>query len=263
MRARKASFLNESAWKTIPWTHHSKTPQDLLVDIALNLPDLYERVDCLPHLPGSLLVAQYEETINTCLELHRQLNEWKDAYYAFFEEEVQSELASASATRSLNAKTIMAAHMTSFYWSLSLKVNSTLHDLDPSGSYLPAASLADMCCQNAVRIVPILLKPAMGMFRVHLATFPLGTAVTHVARVRSEELHDARVALATCLALPQCASMRQLIRSLQPENADYVLSCKVGPPSVECLSLTPDLTIRGNARAQTLGTTKPQNQIVV
>lgn len=260
MRARKASFLSEGAWKTIPWTHHSKTPQDLLVDIAFDLPDLYERVDRLPHLPCFLLVAEYEETINLCLELHRQLNEWKDAYYANFEEEVKSELAGALATRSISAKTIMAAHMTSFYWSLSLKVNSTLHDLDPSDTYLPAASLADMCCQNAVHIIPILLKPAMGMFRVHLATFPLGTAVTHVARVRSEELHDSHVALATYLALPQCASMRQLIRSLQPENAHYVLSCEADPPSIKSLSLTRGLTTGDEARAQRL---LFQNQIVV
>lgn len=234
MRARKPSFLNENAWKTIPWTLNGKSPRDLLVDIAFDVPSLYERVDQLPLLEGALLHARKQEAIITCLDLHRQLIEWKAANYTAYEKVLHRELTSNPSTQSMNAKTIMAAHESSFYWSLSLKVYSTLHDLNPTDDWLPARSLSAMCCRNILCIIPVLLKPAMGMFRAHMATFPLGAAVTHVAAMRSEELQDVRGSLADYLARPECASIRQLIRSLQPENADYVLSCDLERTAAGC-----------------------------
>ncbi|KAM0713845.1 hypothetical protein Q7P37_010807 [Cladosporium fusiforme] len=225
MWTRKASFLNQHSWKTLPWTLNEKTPRDLLVDIAFEIPSLYERIDHLPSFTGALLDARMQEVIITCLDLHRQLEEWKAAYYAPYEKDAYLALTGNLTTRAMSARTMMAAPMATLFCAYSLKVYSTLHGINPTDDWLPARSLADKCCRDIVRVIPVLLTPAMGMFRVHVATFPLGAAVMHVATMRSEDLQGERIALATYLALPVCRSMRQLITSLQPSNADYVLSC--------------------------------------
>lgn len=194
------------------------------MDIAVDLPSLYEQVDLLPSLTGELLVLCTQEAINSCLALHRRLTEWRSIYYTTYDEDIRLVLAGRGSKQPISAKTIMAAHLSSLFWSLSVKVYSTLHDLDPRDHWLPSCSLSNICCRNIVKAIPIFLESAMGMFRIHLATFPLGAAVTHVATSRSEDLQTERGLLAGYLGRPEFASMQQLVRSLQPSNWEYVMS---------------------------------------
>ncbi|KAJ5373090.1 hypothetical protein N7517_005096 [Penicillium concentricum] len=53
LKERKKHVFSEPMWMTDPWIHHPKTRKDLLVDILLELPSIYEGIDNMNIQPDS------------------------------------------------------------------------------------------------------------------------------------------------------------------------------------------------------------------
>ncbi|PGG98203.1 hypothetical protein GX51_06923 [Blastomyces parvus] len=51
--ARKKCPLSRPEWKTIPWLHYAKSPKDILLDILIDIPTLYEEIDLMNELSMS------------------------------------------------------------------------------------------------------------------------------------------------------------------------------------------------------------------
>lgn len=197
---------------TEPWSHHPKTRKDLLVDILLKIPALYEVIDNMN------LAANHE----TKLSLRRNLQEmvysimkmladW-ESRYAVTVECAGSDWRSPSR---ITTDKIANAHVMTLYWASNILVGHVSRIISDEAKVI--ASDLDDCCRSIIHCVPLFLHPFTGVFRQHLVPFPLMTAARHLASVSPSKLQlECNYLLSLCKD-SGFAPMRRFMSSLRPQ----------------------------------------------
>jgi hypothetical protein len=220
LQERKKSFLSDPAWKKLPWSHMQKTPKDILLDILVDVPTLFEAIDIASHCKDPNQKADYQERLYMeYVFLEKRLTHWA------------REFASVLITHENNAlaqdvimpQILAAAHVSTLYWVTCIivygfvgKVLMAGYGEEPfKGIYVDPG----IFCQDILRIIPLFLHFSTGIFRVHLATPPLSVVMIYLGSLPSGEMEKEKAMLAGYLRDPSCSSMRKFIASMNPEES--------------------------------------------
>lgn len=194
-----------------PWKHHAKTAKDLLVDIMLEIPSLYEGIDQLEskeHLKSNLRQELQQTAYFTII----RLNQWH-AKFAISLEPSRSDWQSPS--RSSNDQ-LSGIHLMTFYWA-TLMIACTSYQRMSNELQLKLDIDVDDCCRKIIHCIPIFLHPSTGIFRQHLMPFPAMTAIRHLNTTRPPVLQAERDYLLSVSEMPELAGMRKFMLSLEPQ----------------------------------------------
>ncbi|CAI7639124.1 unnamed protein product [Penicillium crustosum] len=212
LKERKKLVFSEPAWMTDPWTHHPKTRKDLLVDILLEIPSIYEGVDNMNLLPDSPAKLRQrfdlQEMVFTIIE---RLQNWRSNFAVA----VASIGPKWQFPRNMATNEIANAHIMTLYWASSIIAYGICHTIS-DGEFDAVCLDPDGCCRSIIRCIPSFLHPSTGVFRQHLVPFPLIVAARHLKSVQPQKLQEESDYVRSLCENPQFTPMHQFISSIQP-----------------------------------------------
>jgi hypothetical protein len=194
-----------------PWKYHAKTAKDLLVDIILEIPSLYEGIDQLEskeHLNSNLRQELQQAAYFTITRLNR----WA-AKFAISLETSRPEWQSPP---SFTNDQIAGIHLMTFYWA-TLMIAHDLYQRVSNESSINFGIDVDDCCRKIIRCIPLFLHPSTGIFRQHLMPFPAMTAIRHLNSTQPPILKPERDYLLSISEFPEFAGIRKFMLSLDPQ----------------------------------------------
>lgn len=185
IRARKATVLNNEEWKTLPWRNRIKTPNDSLLDIFCEIPELLEAVDKIDS--SALSERRMEELriqiVAKCWTLHFQLQDWLVANPTSIYTP-----PTADSTTLVDFPDIEIACLTVRYWVLALFLYSCLD----TSSGIPLGTDTSTLYANRphprmfarfiARSVSYFLQERYGITGAMAISFPLGNALFYIRR---------------------------------------------------------------------------------
>lgn len=84
MQLHTRTFLADSQWRDLPWKPSQKGLRDMLIDILLEMPEIYHRNDELAReTDGSKVMSRIINITELCWQLDSQIREWYDQYKTF------------------------------------------------------------------------------------------------------------------------------------------------------------------------------------
>jgi len=122
VRTRTRTVLNEPQWKTLPWKGRVKTPNDSLLDIMAEIPEILENVNRWGALSSGSIEdeARDLQTSARCWTLHLQLQEW----LALNEHEIHEPVTRTPTP--ITFPNFEVATLTTRYWVISLLLYTAL-----------------------------------------------------------------------------------------------------------------------------------------
>ena len=232
LKNRRKIFLSEPRWKTLPWDGVEKSARDHLIDILVDIPSLFQRLDEGLSSDDTMRKNKFfEEVWSGCLELERKLSDWHSTY-APTESVSHMNFTADDIPPSIPSPTLpelAAAHLMTLYWTTGLLLYGFVRDvlLTPNwadGNRLPLMQdstdsdneSAYRMCTNLVRAIPIFCHPAVGVFRLHLFTFPVSVAITYMysAPGNQHDLAEEKEIARRCLLLPCCANINKFLGNM-------------------------------------------------
>ncbi|CRG91336.1 hypothetical protein PISL3812_08384 [Talaromyces islandicus] len=221
LRTRKKCFLSDPAWKKLPWNEIKKSPKDLLLDILVDVPTLFEAIDIMSHCKDAIQKADYLECLYLeYVSLEKRLRMWHRKFSP-----VLIILERNIIVQDVVVPQILAAgHVSTLYWATCIIVYGIV------AISLMAEGYGEECfrgkyinpaifCQNILRIIPLFLHYSTGIFRVHLATPPLSIAMIYLCSLHPEEMKEEKAMLSGYLQDPLCSTMRKFLASMNPQEA--------------------------------------------
>lgn len=219
LTTRKRIFLSDPAWMTVPWSQYPKTRKDLLVDILLEIPSLYESVDRMDLQDETTQFKQRHSVVKSISILTDRLNDWKEKYASTTSEIPYSSPGEQSQTSGNIAADIIAdAHIMTTYWASCILVYDLLQTVS-GGECEFTGDDPDECCRSITLCLPIFLHPSTGMFRHHLLPFPLMVAARYLQMVQPMRLQEEWAHLQFLSEHSAVTSIRQFLSSMQPHVA--------------------------------------------
>jgi len=84
MQLHTRTFFADAQWRELPWKLLQKGPRDLLIDILLEMPEIYHRHDkLLRETCRSKLLPDLINIVDLCWKLDSRLNEWYGRFETF------------------------------------------------------------------------------------------------------------------------------------------------------------------------------------
>jgi hypothetical protein len=133
--------------------------------------------------------------------------------------DLDAHLSSATAP-TLTFHELAATHLMTLFWATCLALaqvqqdfcNITREENTSRNGYLTDAR---PCFKNLMATLPILFEPAVGLYRMHVASAPTHIAVRHLHYLPDEvDRQEAQVVLGKCLGAPGSKNLRVMVRSL-------------------------------------------------
>ncbi|CRL18413.1 unnamed protein product [Penicillium camemberti] len=212
LKERKKLVFSEPAWMTDPWTHHPKTRKDLLVDILLEIPSIYEGVDNMnlqPDSPAKLRQRfNLQEMVFTVIE---RLNNWRSNFAVA----VACIGPNWQFPSNMATNEIADAHIMTLYWASSIIAYGVCRAIS-DGEFDAVGIDPDDCCRSIIRCIPSFLHPSTGVFRQHLVPFPLIVAARHLKSIQPPKLQEESDYVRSLCENPQFTPMHQFMSSIQP-----------------------------------------------
>lgn len=213
LKERKKLIFTEPAWMTDPWIHHPKTRKDLLVDILLEIPSIYEGVDNMNLQPDSSAKLRQrfhlQEMVFTVIE---RLYNWRSNFaVAVACIGPKWQFPSNMATNE-----IADAHIMTLYWA-SIIIAYGVRRAISNGECDAVGADSDDCCRSIIRCIPSFLHPSTGVFRQHLVPFPLIVAARHLKSIQPPKLQEESDYVRSLCENPQFTPMHQFMSSIQPQ----------------------------------------------
>lgn len=213
MRIRKSCALSDSKWMTIPWTHHPKTPKDLLIDILVDLPGLCQAIDDLGLQTDAISQSELRTSLRErSLGMIGRIVSWKTT----FSRPTMLSRPGEDLPEAISSHEIANSHLMTFFWAISLNVYRQILPLLDAVT-VSARLNPDECCRRIIRSIPLLLHPSIGTFRQHLVPFPVISASAYLVDCKSLCLESERNWLALLLQRRELAAMRPFISSMNPQ----------------------------------------------
>ncbi|KAG9258358.1 uncharacterized protein F5Z01DRAFT_670079 [Emericellopsis atlantica] len=170
----KRTFLSEPIWKTAPWTYYPKTPRDHLLDIFADIPSILEGVKAMKAWESEAKKTEYRHLLGRAVNnVITRLLAWYEQYaFPIVPADLVEELP-----EHLSADLLAAAHVMSLYHCLTLRCNALCRNL--GGAADPRID-DDHEFYELTRASRMFGHPDAGLFRHHIATFPLVTGLSHI-----------------------------------------------------------------------------------
>ncbi|KAJ5413926.1 hypothetical protein N7509_000553 [Penicillium cosmopolitanum] len=213
IRIRRACALSNTDWMTIPWIHHPKTPKDLLIDIAVELPGLCEGIDGLTLLGNSAAASKLRTLLRSrAFEIIAKIAIWE----ATLSKPTILLDPDEPLPETISSQELANSHLMTFFWGISLNVyGQILPILDEATE---ASQLnPDACCRNIIRSLPLLLHPSVGTFRQHLVPFPVIACCAYLAACKSPSMQPERKLLVSFFQRREFAAMRPFMSSMNSQ----------------------------------------------
>lgn len=213
IRIRKACVLSNTDWMTVPWSNHPKTPKDLLIDIAIELPGLCEGIDTLRLLGSSAAASKLEVSLRRrAFEMIAKIATWdttlsKPTILLDPDEPLPDTISSQDLANS---------HLMTFFWGISLNVYGQIHSILDEATETSQLN-PDTCCRNIIRSLPLLLHPSVGTFRQHLVPFPVISCCAYLAGCRSPSMQPEQKLLVSFFQRPEFVAMRPFMTSMNSQ----------------------------------------------
>ncbi|KAI3397288.1 hypothetical protein diail_11020 [Diaporthe ilicicola] len=181
IKQRKRTALSRDDWKTVPWSKYPKRSKDMLTDILVEIPGVFEDMDrCESLSDEDMKRKEYRRLVIICLGLHAQLQ--VDMY------------------------TMLLYWSTCLYLYNAMQVHSRRRPADvppflPQNDTNLGQYVTNMCL-----LLPFFFSPNAGRANLLLAAFPLGTALQFTSM------------LMTLFKKPEFKPIMDFLNSLQRDN---------------------------------------------
>lgn len=213
LQERKKLVFSEPVWMTDPWIHHPKTRKDLLVDILLEIPSLYEGIDNMNLQPDS--PAKFRQRFNLqamVFTVIKRLDNWSSRFAVTLacigpKWQFPSNMATDE---------IADAHIMTLYWASSIIAYGVCRAIS-NGECDAVGVNPDNCCRSIIRCIPSFLHPSTGVFRQHLVPFPLIVAARHLKSIQPPKLQEEGNYVRSLCENSEFTPMHQFMSSLQPQ----------------------------------------------
>ncbi|VUC27855.1 unnamed protein product [Clonostachys rosea] len=239
LATRKPTPLASPEWLTIPWSKHSKTSRDQLLDILAHLTCIVSATDdlSLDLSSGTLSVVENLSSIaSACQSIDERLAAWEKEFapeairlLATRSSDLDAHLSQATAP-SLTFHELAATHLMTLFWASCLtlaQVQQDFCEMTREERTSPDRYLTDSgpCFRNLMATLPVLFEPTVGLYRMHVASAPTHIAVRHLHYLPDgAERQEAQTILRKCLGAPASKNLRVMVRSLlQKSPADAKL----------------------------------------
>ncbi|CAI6311858.1 unnamed protein product [Periconia digitata] len=183
---RKSSVLIAEQWKTVPWLGRSKTPKDLLLDLFIEIPRLFETLDTLRTR------SQYDdeqELIQPLMADCRQLGNELKSWYLKTGSKTESHVRKAMVEKDGRASVehLASAQLIVLYWCcllLCTELQRALAERYESCITAEILNTKDLqtICGNILEVIAIFLNPHSGWFGANLAACPLLLVYNQIER---------------------------------------------------------------------------------
>ncbi|KAJ5692002.1 hypothetical protein N7462_001425 [Penicillium macrosclerotiorum] len=211
--SRKKSVLSEPEWMTAPWRYHKKTSKDYILDVLLEIPSLYQKIDALNSKDSEADVT-LQQLKQTSSEIMQKLQRW-DSKFSI----PVSRRADWQHPDSVTTDEIVNAHIMTQFWAISMIAHDAYLQV-PTNSPDDLDVDLDYCCANIVHCIPLFMHSSTGIFRQHLMPFPAARAIFHLSSTPSERLNIERAYIASICDSPVFATTRHLLSSINPSIFD-------------------------------------------
>lgn len=178
----------------------------------IDLPTLLEDIDSAKFItnPYEKEVVQ-GELVAHCWLFDRRLAEW----YLSLPPTAEHELLGPNKRNFFTVEDLSAAHLLTFFWSICLILYITIPNVLGLETPLPEHATPQVYCRKIIQTIPVFLYSEVGMYRVHLATFPMGVALRYLTSIGPDEMPEERTLLAGYLRTPEAATMRRFLSNMQ------------------------------------------------
>lgn len=221
---------------TEPWSIHKKTPRDLIIDILLLLPGLFQDLDASSRYPPDTQDRIRAHLVYSCIDVQNRLLAWHSLYsatppLATCDEEVPE---------TIKAHDLAVAHLMSIYWATALMCTTLLETLLASLADSPLLHTKpsdkrreifnpEALCRNIVNVLPVCLHPDAGMYSANLIAMQVSTATLHFSIIPIDQMVKERLWLDQNLDKPQCVSIADFIWSLRCHGSELYRPIERGP----------------------------------
>lgn len=179
LQMRKRSPMSDPKWITAPWQTIPKKPNDLIVDILIEITGLLEDYDSLKAQDDHDSRDELrQDLVLRCWQLESKLALWLSTVH--IDDTTYHALDVPDAPFSIYV--LAAAHLMCIYWCACIYVYSTLRDLlsESEIQRLPPYVNPQIFFRSIAEAVTVMLHPSSGVFGAQLAYFPTAVVMTYV-----------------------------------------------------------------------------------
>lgn len=190
----------------MPWTNRTKTPQDHLIDIVVQLATLLEQFDLITahstfiSSPTHLFTDTYEAVHASLHDWHTKC--WPEASYQYL-------LDANPSSGPVSTTDISTASLVTLYWTTCLILYHHIHCASLLLPYISVDATMETLCTKAAldgwassiaNTVPILLHSTAGVFGAEFAMFPISMALVYLTQTAQLETETAVKLVEMCSA---------------------------------------------------------------
>ena len=236
---RRRSILAEPAWKWVPWNEHPKSPRDLLLDIIIDVPAIYEAMDSVNSWPdeedddgtgkrgpgkGRKETARLMIRSGLTAVITR-LQAWHDAHAMRTIPPSLSHPPPAAAT----PEQFLAGHVMTLFWATCIRLHNHERLLLLPGEFPDPRIDPDECCRSIVNVIRVFVQPSAGICRQHFTVYPMSTAMQHLIDVGPNRMVEERKSLWADLNRPHCVLIKRFLLNMEPPRYRNEEEAKLGP----------------------------------
>lgn len=118
----------------------------------------------------------------------------------------------------LSHSTIAHNHIMTLYWAVCMQLVPLHTVLNRPGEPMEDRFDVWQYCTDTIRATRLFTHPAAGLYRQHITPFPLNSALQFLTMIGEDHMKDERKYLWEILNHPECASVRDLILSMESEE---------------------------------------------
>jgi len=211
-------MFGEPEWKTVPWHELAKSPKDMLLDVYVEIPGLFETFDKLQKsYQEDARGALAQHLICKCLVIKDELRSWYVATGSHIEFLIGKIIADGDETASLEHMAI--AQLLVLYWCCLLHYSQLYDEASESEpgiqAQIPVADDAQVTLGKVLGVITMFLKPWSGWFGINIAAFPMVVILNYIQGDRSIGVTcEKRHLLYTLLQTPRGKVLSAFIESV-------------------------------------------------
>lgn len=200
---RKKTFLAQQEWLSVPWqSMPCKTPHDVLIDLAVNIPGLLEEFDVLSSSSGSRSHVGLQYLLKSFVKIKDALTSWDHRRRLFARPVLNAHKHREGDiypfSQEMSWKNHFFFNASIVYWAVQLVTAMTITQIELFLTSLgfPRQSVHTSTTTNQQRAhqyatciaqsVPYALMPEMGSLGISYIAFPLCLAFQHFTQVGEE-----------------------------------------------------------------------------
>ena len=177
-------MFGEPEWKTVPWYEIPKTPKDMLLDVYVEIPWLFETFDKIRKgVWGDSRGEVVQHLVCKCWQIRHELRSWYVTTGSNIEYLVREVTGEGDSTASLEH--MANAQLLVLYWCCLLHYSQLWHEIFESEQGMlaqipPVEEDTQTTCRIILGVIAMFLKPSSGWFGINIAAFPLFVIFNHI-----------------------------------------------------------------------------------